>query len=122
MRTTCFDGPAPGTQDPRTENPVLARVTTCQNITMGEFTERLEAVGAGYVQTPVADATGLEGRWTFTVAFSPAAAAPGSPAAPPGALTLQQALERELGLKLEARDRPIPVLVIDKIDSEPRAN
>jgi uncharacterized protein (TIGR03435 family) len=134
LRTRCFDGPPPGVADPRTTNPVLSRLTTCQNITMGEFAERLPGIGAGYVRTPVADATGLEGRWTFSVAFSAPAMVQGARAGgtrsadgltapdPNGALSLEEALQRQLGLKLEARERPVSVLVIDTIDQEPRAN
>jgi uncharacterized protein (TIGR03435 family) len=132
VRSRCFDGPLPGARDPRAANAALSRVTTCQNMTMSEFAERLQGIGwGGYVQAPVADATGIEGRWTFTLAFSPIGmvqAGPGAslspsvasdrvPAAiePNGALSLKEAVERQLGLKLEQRERPVPVLVIDQI-------
>ena len=136
VRTRCFDGPVPGARDPRTANQVLSRVTTCQNMTMSEFAERLQAIGwGGYVRAPVADATGIDGRWTFTLAFSPlgmvqarpdrmspsTAAAGATPVAiePNGALSLEEAVERQLGLKLELRERPVPVLVVDEITNQP---
>jgi uncharacterized protein (TIGR03435 family) len=55
---------------------------------------------------------------------SPAPAADGSGAAsePTGAVSLPEALERQLGLKLEQQKRPGPVLVIDHIDEKPTAN
>ena len=115
-RTTCFEGPRPGVPDSRLENRALTRLTTCENITLGEFADRLQVIGSGYLQMPAADATGIDGRWTITLAFSPPALVQANV---PGALTLQQAIEQQLGLKLEMRERPVPVLVVDTIEQEP---
>ena len=41
---------------------------------------------------------------------------------PNGALTLAQAIDRELGLKLELRKHPMPVLVIDHVEEKPSGN
>jgi len=47
-----------------------------------------------------------------------------SPAAsdPNGAITLPEAIERQLGLKLELQKRPVQVLVIDHIERKPTEN
>lgn len=139
-RTRCFEGPAPGAKDPRTANPFNSRLLTCQNITMKAFAARLQEVANGYVRTPVADATGLEGGWNLTVNFAPIGQfngrgrggdAPAPPSAnggalaasdPNGALTLPEALSRQLGLKLEMTKRPLPVLVIDHVEEKPTEN
>jgi uncharacterized protein (TIGR03435 family) len=41
---------------------------------------------------------------------------------PNGAIPLGEALEKQLGLKLELRKQPMPVLVIDHIEQKPTDN
>ncbi|MDE3195946.1 MAG: TIGR03435 family protein [Acidobacteriota bacterium] len=41
---------------------------------------------------------------------------------PTGALTIFEALEKQLGLKLEKRRRLLPVIVIDRLVRNPIAN
>jgi uncharacterized protein (TIGR03435 family) len=141
-RTRCTEGPAVGARDPRNSTPILARLITCQNMTMAQFAERLPQLAGGYVRTPVADATGLEGGWDFTVNFSPIGLFQGGgagrggdagPAGPPaggalsasepnGAISLPEAINRQLGLKLEMQKRPMSVLVFDHIEEKPTEN
>jgi uncharacterized protein (TIGR03435 family) len=138
-RTKCFEGPAPGGKDPRVANLSRTRLITCQNVTMASFAERLRGIAGGYVRTPVSDATGLEGGWDFSLNFSPIGMFPGgvggvggraagdgpagaAPAAPTGAITLPEALESQLGLKAETKQRALPVLVIDQISEKPTGN
>jgi len=136
-RTRCTEGPAANTADPRNRNPILSRLITCQNMTMAQFAERLLSLANGYVRVPAVDATGLEGGYTFTVNFSPigvfqggaggrggdagpvAGGAALSASEPNGALSLPEALDRQLGLKLELQKRPMPVLVFDHISEKP---
>jgi uncharacterized protein (TIGR03435 family) len=53
-------------------------------------------------------------------------AAPGDALAaasdPNGAITLFEAVEKQLGLKLEAQKRPVGVLVIDRAEQKPTEN
>jgi uncharacterized protein (TIGR03435 family) len=138
-RTRCIEGPAPNTPDPRNRNPILSRLITCQNVTIAQFTERIQQTSAGYVRTPIADETGLEGGWNMSLNFSPvgvfqggaggrggdAGPAPGGALAasePNGALSLSEALERQLGLKLELKKRSMPVVVFDHIEETPTEN
>jgi uncharacterized protein (TIGR03435 family) len=139
-RTRCAEGPAADGKDPRNTNPVNARLITCQNVTMAFFASRLQGMAGGYVRAPAADATGLEGGWNFTLNFAPIGAfqqavsgrggdaAPGGGGAalaasePSGALSLPEAISRQLGLKLELQKRPIPVLVIDSLAEKPTEN
>lgn len=135
-RTRCTEGPAANTADPRNRNPILSRLITCQNMTMAQFAERLQSLAGGYVRVPAMDATGLEGGWTFTVNFSPIGVFQGGPgrggeagpvgggaalsaSEPNGALSLPEALDRQLGLKLELQKRPMQVLVFDHIAEKP---
>jgi uncharacterized protein (TIGR03435 family) len=137
-RTGWKEGPAPGAKDPRDANPVLARLVTCQNMTMAQFAEQLQSIAPGYIHSPVMDATWIEGAWDFTLNFSPAGVFqsagvrvgdPGQPANsepaasdPNGALSVFDAVSKQLGLKLEMHKRPVPVLVIDHVEEKPTEN
>jgi uncharacterized protein (TIGR03435 family) len=88
-------------------------------------------MASGYVGGPVFDATGLDGRWDFTVNFSPAPpAAPAQPAAASsdsageltGALTLSEAIRKQLGIRMEMQKQPVEVLVIDHLERKPTEN
>jgi uncharacterized protein (TIGR03435 family) len=101
---------------------------TCQNITISEFAQRL--VNAPNMQFPVADATGIEGRWDLSVTWivpnqpgaNPPSQAASDASLPSGGLLLPEAIEKQLGLKMELRKRPLPVLVIDHLDEKPSEN
>jgi len=136
-RTGCKEGPGPDGKDPRIANPILARLMNCQNMTMAQFAEALPIQASGYIFSPVKDATGLEGAWDFMLNFSPAGLLnPGAdntavpkPAGdanaapdPSGALSLFDAVYKQLGLKLEKQKRMSSVLVIDHIDEKPTDN
>ena len=122
-RTNCKSGA--GT------NPMLNRLITCQNMNMTQFAATLQNMAGGYVRAPIKDATGLEGYWDFSVNFSGVNLLPGArfdPNAssgasdPNGSMTLPEALQKQLGLKLEMEKRPIPVLVVDHVEDKPTEN
>jgi uncharacterized protein (TIGR03435 family) len=136
-RTGFKEGPLAGQADQR--NQILGRMVTVRNMTMSQFAEDLQRIAGGYVRVPVEDKTGLEGAYDFTLTFSPigvlnagrgrggdgaaAAPAPGADFSDPnGALSLYDAISRQLGLKLEMRKRPMPVLVIDSMEEKPTDN
>ena len=114
---------------------------TCQNMMMGEFAAQLQRLGGSYFQVPVLDETGIEGRWNFTLSFSPPGlaqalanarasagvtqAAPGGAGTasdPTGEMTIEQAVERQMGLKLRSRQRAGRVLVVDYVADKPTPN
>lgn len=138
-RTRCYNGVPPGAKDPRQAIASRAGLLTCENATMAYFAERLRAAAGGYVQTPITEMTGLEGGWNLTLNWSPINLFPGgvngvggraagdgpagaAPAVPDGAITLPEAVESQLGLKLEMGRRPVQVLVIDQISEKPLEN
>jgi len=136
-RTGCHQGLAAGAKDPRVVNPMLSRLVTCQNMSMSQFAEDLPRLAGGYIHNPVVDASGLQGAWDFTLSFSAVgltganagagdttAAANGAPSAsnPTGAVSLFDALSKQLGVKLELHKRPLPVLVIDHVEEKPTDN
>ena len=123
----------------------IVQTMTCQNMTMGEFAAQLQRIGGAEFAVPVLDETGIEGRWNFTLTFSPpglaaslqaaslraAQAAAGVSAAPGGAgtasdpsadMTIEQAVDRQMGLKLRSRQRTGKVLVVDYVADKPTPN
>jgi uncharacterized protein (TIGR03435 family) len=118
-------------------------IATCQNITMAQFAEQLQSIAPVYLYYPVLDASGIDGSWDFSLSFSPAppnlagggggngggngggkggGSAAGVSSDPSGAVSLFDAMDKQLGLKLEMHKRPMPVLVIDHIDERPSDN
>ena len=107
--------------------PVLPIGYVCRNITMAQFAERLPDMAQAYIDRDVIDATGLDGVWDFSLHWAPKSAfGPNSPADgagasdPNGAVTLFEAVEKELGLKLELQKQPRRVIVIDRADRSPQ--
>ncbi len=132
-RTRCIEGPGPDGKDPRIAFPVLNRLLTCQNMTMAQIGVKLQDLASGYIYNPILDTTGIPGSYDFTLSFSSADLAGGvggGPAGggatgasdPNGALSLFDALTKEMGLKLEKVRRPAPALVIDHIEEKPTEN
>ncbi len=143
-RTKFYEGPAADAKDPRIANPALGRLVTCQNMTMAQFASLLNNIAGGYIQNqPVLNETGLEGAWDFTLNFSGAGMVGGgrgvmvfrsgggdmgpggganSASDPSGGLSLNDALTKQLGLKLETLKRPAPVVVIDSMEQKPTDN
>jgi len=132
-RTRCKEGPGPDGKDLRIASPILNRLLTCQNMTIAQIGDELQHVANGYIYNPVLDGTGLKGSYDFTLSFSsadkilpdtagPANKSDSNSADPNGALSVFDAINRQLGLKLEKTKRPYPVLVIDHIEETPTAN
>ena len=137
-RTGWKEGPGNDGRDPRNTNSVLSRLVTAKNMTMAQFAEDLIRMASGYVRTPVEDATGIEGAFDFTINFTPAGLLTGGPGAgqnggqapgtapaasdPTGGLSLPDAINKQMGLKLDQRKRQMPVLVIDHVEEKPIDN
>ena len=79
---------------------------------------------------PVADMTGIDGSWDFTVTYSPenvykqvaAGSDAGGASTPTGALSIFDAIDRQLGLTLRSQRRSLPVMVIDSMSEDVRDN
>ncbi len=135
-RGTCRTGPSQEPRDIADGPPPF--VATCQNITMAQFAARLQAIAPTYFRYAIDDGTGLDGAWDFSLSFLPVdpnragggGGRSGGPAQPltagvidpTGGVSIFDAVEKQLGLKLEVRKRPEPVLVIDHIEEKPIDN
>jgi uncharacterized protein (TIGR03435 family) len=111
------------------------RTVTCLNMTMAQFADQLQTLALNYVHYPVTDSTGLEGAYDFSFTYSlinpaqlaglrgapPGATDPGA-SDPVGGTSLLDAVEKQLGLKLEIQKRSYPVLIIDHMEEKPTDN
>jgi len=110
------------------------RTYACTNTTMEQFVARVRGVAAGYVGAhPVVDLTGLKGSYDFAITWAPIgrinasrgadAAGGGSNASDPtGGLTVFEAVDKYLGLKLAEQKYPMSVVVIDHVNRTPTEN
>jgi len=116
---------------PRQGDALPVRVV-CRDITMAQFAEQLEAYGFG-IRYPVLDGTGIDGAWDFTIDFDSRAnfggrgsgtsgAVDGVAPDPSGSVSFEDAIQRQLGLKLEVHKRLGTVLVIDHLEEKPTEN
>jgi uncharacterized protein (TIGR03435 family) len=120
--------------DPTAPKPAtnVQTMIGCKNISMAELADNLQQMANAYIDHPVVDATGLEGGWDFLMGWTARAAlqapqAP-NPNSPPGAIaeasdpngiSVFEAVEKELGLKLVKQKRSIPVIVVDHVNEKP---
>jgi len=93
----------------------------------------LHTLVPGYLPASVIDETHLTGAYDFSLSFSKSrdlvnpgirpAGEDASTAEPSGGLSLFDAVQKQLGLRLEKRTKvPVAVLVIDHIEQKPVAN
>ncbi len=121
----------PGCTTAPPSNPVRNRMLICQNVTMSEFVDELPNFAGGYFDgEPAVDSTGMAGSFDFTLNFSGfglwqranSAKTGDTPAGASDPISLQDAIQQQLGLKLETQKRPVTVLVIDHLNEIPTEN
>jgi uncharacterized protein (TIGR03435 family) len=113
-------------------SPPGTQTMTCQNIAMDDFANYLMGAGPG-ITLPLKNSIGLEGNWDFTLTYgrgpAPVMAAPVTCRATERLLPslkhriqVFEAIEKQLGLKLEMQKRPEQVVVIDHLEEKPTEN
>ena len=85
----------------------------CVNMTLSNLADMLPEMAGAYIDRIVVNATGLEFRYDFKLFWV------GRASIDQGGLTVFEAIEKQLGLKLESRKMPMPVTVIDHIEKLP---
>jgi uncharacterized protein (TIGR03435 family) len=150
-RSSCTDRTAPGDKDPHKANPFATQYMHCDNVTVDQFARELRGYSGYIIKTPVLNATGIKGRYDLTLSFTglhqlerlglaqgtdtplPSATPVSSSdkgqggtttATDPGGVPvmMEDAVAKQLGLKLELVKRPIPALVVDHINEKPTEN
>ena len=104
----------------------------CKNTSLSGLASLLPGWASGYIKIPVIDKTGLKGGYDFTLAWTGRGVLNGGNAngekvgdddgGGGNGLTLFEALEKQLGLKLESRKEAVTVTVIDRVERVPSDN
>ena len=90
---------------------------------MALFADMLQELGPREIAVPVVDQTGIQGTYNFDVTWAPAIPAdPANPADSSAGPTLFEALDSQLGLKLQSKKLPRPVIVVDRVERTPMGN
>jgi len=93
----------------------------CRNITMNAFAEGLQAmIGSNLVPGPIVNGTGLKGAWDFDLHWTHQYVH--LDRLPQGHTTISDALDQQLGLKLEERPVRAPALLVVSVNRTPTAN
>ncbi|HTA47014.1 MAG TPA: TIGR03435 family protein [Bryobacteraceae bacterium] len=119
--------------DPRDSNPLLSQLISCRNATIAQLAVRFQQIDSYQFAYPVEDATGIKGTWDFDLGFTPrglveqssgqnSGKSVGEAVEPSGAVTLAEAVSKQLGLRLEKRKRLLPAIVIDHMELTPIEN
>jgi uncharacterized protein (TIGR03435 family) len=115
-------GNANGTSTTLTLGPGMTVQFNCRNMTMAAFAAGLRGmIGSSLNSGTVLDQTGLKGKWNFDVRwsmqmFGPMMQNTGD------RISIFDAIDKQLGLKLEEKPVPTPVIVVDSVNRKPSAN
>jgi uncharacterized protein (TIGR03435 family) len=135
-RTYCKYGPAEGEKDVRRVDSPFNGMFHCQNVTMAQFADLLSAVARGDIKNRIVDKTGLTGSYDFSLSYTGASRlrlqeaaaqaaakqAGDATAGPVEGLAIDDAVRKELGIRLEMQPLPLPFLILDHIEQRPTEN
>ena len=110
----CAFHPPPANTPP---SPTMEVRFTCHAVTMESFADFLHDIASPYLKQPVVDQTGLKGTWDFDIhwTYQP-------PKGDDAGTTIFDAVDKQLGLKLEAGTAPLPVVFVDSVNETPTPN
>jgi uncharacterized protein (TIGR03435 family) len=91
---------------------------TMTQTSMALLTNRIEMLMR--IKAPVVDHTGIDGKFDFQLDVEMPPQSPGDPG--DNVDNISDAMQNQLGLKLNRVKIPLEVLVIDHVDREPAAN
>ncbi len=93
----------------------------CRNVTMASFVTALRGFfGVQLGPNPILEETSLEGRWNFDLRYSMNLMGPMTNNS--DRVSIFDAVEKQLGLKLDERAVPMPVLIVDSVNRTPTPN
>lgn len=101
---------------------------TCQHLTMAQLAQRLPGMGSGaaggYLDHPVVDMTGLASAYDLSLSFTRRGQLrrPAGDTDPGSGISIFDAVDQQLGLKLEAREQPGTVIVVEHVNQKPTDN
>src|SRR5258708_1096427 len=115
-KSDCQYQEPPPNQAPGT---VPSIVFVCHNTTMDEFAKDLHDWAGGYLTDPVVDSTGLKGAWDFDIKWTGRGLLQKAGA---DGISIFDAVDKQLGLKLDLQTAPRQVLIVDSVNQKPTAN
>lgn len=137
-RTLCAYGPPEGEKDMRSgADAPFDNQSHCQNVTMDQFTDMLQILAKSEIKSHVVNKTGLTDSYTFTLYYTrntklraDAAAAVAkaqqagtdAPSEPVLGMNIQDAIKKELGLRLVKQPLTVPAMILDHYDKTPTEN
>lgn len=92
---------------------------TCHNVTMEQFADQVHMMAGAYLTSPVVDSTGLKGAYDFDLTWTARQllARAGS-----DGISIFDAVDKQLGLKLTLQTAPRPVQIVDSVKETPTPN
>jgi uncharacterized protein (TIGR03435 family) len=136
-RTSCdFGAPAGEKAVMNTPDSPFDQEFHCQNVTMDQFADVAQSLAGNEIKNRVPNKTGLAGSYDFTLIYTTtrklrvdtkaaadAAQQAGNAAVEPVAgVSLEDAVKKQLGIRLERQPLTLPALVLDHIEENPTDN
>ena len=136
-RTSCGFGPPEGEKAVTgTPDSPFDQEVHCQNVTMYQFADVAQSLAGYEIKNRVPNKTGLAGSYDFTLYYTTTrklrvdikAAADAAKEAgdttvePVTGVSLEDAVRKQLGLRLEKQPLTLPALVLDHIEQKPTDN
>jgi len=114
-------GPSTCQGQPQTPQPgtVPYQVAACKNMTADQIAQNLRQMAGGYFDKPLINQTKLDGNWDFEVKWT-ARALLGAAGA--DAISMFEAVDKQLGLKVEQQPVATAVIVVDSVNQKPTDN
>jgi uncharacterized protein (TIGR03435 family) len=106
-----------GADEPRVVTLTLTLTFSCHNMTMAAFAEQVRDLPMSRQNgsRPVVDRTELKGAWNFDLKYD--LSGPGGDGS-----SVSDALDKQLGLKLEEITMPMTVIEVQSVNQKPTAN
>lgn len=113
----CHSPPQPEGQP--NQPAIRYNVLSCHGIPISELGDDLRNWAGSYITAPVVDQTGLKGSYDFEIKWTGRGQLARAGA---DGISMFDAVEKQLGLKLEARPAPLPVVFVDSVNEKPTPN
>lgn len=111
------------TLPPTINNDVSYLGIRCRNVNLATFAATLRSYTGRYFRNlSVVDATGLKGFWDIDVQYPAPVVDPNPASATPPAGDIRESISKQLGLTLELKTAPQPVLSVERVREQPTAN
>jgi uncharacterized protein (TIGR03435 family) len=104
---------------PPTPGVVPYAMAACHDLTSAQIAENLRMMANAYLDHPVIDQTKLEGSWDFELKWTGRG---NLQQAGPDGISVFDAVDKQLGLKLEPQKMAMPVIVVDNVNQKPTPN